>query len=215
MYKLSKRTLVILSVFAVFAFFSCGCGQKMALTPKTKSIDLSKKSIVLMTTKLANTNVPGHQPTLGYVYVGPCEKGKGKKYNFAADAPYIVKKKQYNEHLVSMALPPGDYALTNMYGFRRVPLLLAASCVVPLEKKFTLEPDEILYIGKVDATIRKKEDGEKAAGGPFPLIDQAVAGFSTGTFDIEVLDNYNEDIQLFKSQYPILQGREIEKAIME
>jgi len=46
------------------------------------------------------------------------------------------------------------------------------------------------------------------------LIDQAVAGFSTGTFDVVVEDKYDEDMKLFISEYPALQNTKVEKSIL-
>lgn len=193
---------------------SNGCAQKMALSPKMKSIDLSKKSIALVTVKVANDHVPGHQPKIIQAYFGPNSK-KPTKYRFKTDKPFISEKKQYNIHLISVALPPGEYWMDNCIGTRIVPLLLGATCSLPVKKNFTLEANEIIYLGRIDAHIRKKEGSEKAAGGPFPLIDQAVAGFSSGTFDVDIFDNYEEDMQYFISKYPVIRDKIMTKDIME
>ena len=209
---ISKRIAIFVILCGV-VLISSGCSNKMALSPKTKSIDLSKKSIALLTVEVGNSHVPDHQPRIYSVLVGL--NANKPKYTFVADDPYIVEKKQFNEHLISIALPPGEYWLNSFFGQRRVPMLLCGSCTLPVEKSFILEPDEIVYIGKVDADIHKKRKGEKSAGGPFPLVDQAICGFHSGAFDVEVFDNYDEDIQLFLDRYPVLQGYQIEKAIME
>lgn len=214
-YVLKKWGMMVLALILLPCIvLSNGCAQKMALSSKMKSIDLSKKSIALMTVKVANDHVPAHQPKIIQAYFGPNSK-KPTKYRFKTDNPFISKKKQYNIHLISVALPPGEYWVDSCIGARIVPLLLGATCSLPVKKNFTLETNEIIYLGHVDAHIRKKEGSEKAAGGPFPLIDQAVAGFSSGTFDVDIFDNYDEDIQYFTSKYPVIRDKIVTKDILK
>ena len=58
---------------------------------------------------------------------------------------------------------------------------------------------------------RKRKDGEPRSGGLIPLIDQAVTGYSTGTFDIKISDRYNEDLKVFKESYPFVENYEVKK----
>lgn len=206
-------TVLVLMLF-YFMALSGGCCKKMALTSKLKSINLSKNSIVLMTVKVANDHVPGHQPSLSMAVVKSNSK-KSKTHSFETQKPFISENKQYNTHLISMALPPGKYEMDRCMGYRRVPFLLAASCILPVEASFSLKENEIVYIGHVEAHIRKKKGSEKAAGGPFPLIDQAIAGFSTGTFEVDIIDNYDIDMQYFRSKYPVLGNKIVIKEIMK
>jgi hypothetical protein len=57
-------------------------------------------------------------------------------------------------------------------------------------------------------------DEEHRAGGVLPLIDQAVAGFSDGTFDVVFSDNYDGDMGRFISKFPALNNVPVEKAIL-
>ncbi len=79
-----------------------------------------------------------------------------------------------------------------------------------------MKPNSVVYIGKIDAVIRKrKNDSEVRAGELWhTYIGQALAGFSTGTFDIEFKDNYDEDMKLYLAEYPGLQKVKIEKSIL-
>lgn len=55
---------------------------------------------------------------------------------------------------------------------------------------------------------------EFRAGLPFPLVDQAVTGFSGGTFDVEIIDQFEKDELEFKSRFPALRDVNIQKAIL-
>ena len=60
----------------------------------------------------------------------------------------------------------------------------------------------------------KKSDGDISSGSRFPLLDQALCGFSGGTFSVMVSDNYNNDIIRFQKEFPVLVGQDIAKRIM-
>jgi hypothetical protein len=45
-------------------------------------------------------------------------------------------------------------------------------------------------------------------------MDQALAGFSTGTFDVVFTDKYEEDMIKFRSEYPALETVKIDKSIL-
>src|SRR6266568_2596132 len=50
--------------------------------------------------------------------------------------------------------------------------------------RFEVKPAQVVYLGRVEAVRReRKDDGELRAGFVIPLIGQAVAGYSGGTFE--------------------------------
>jgi hypothetical protein len=60
----------------------------------------------------------------------------------------------------------------------------------------------------------RKTDNETRAGSIFPLIDQSIVGFSGGTFDVVIEDKFDEDMQSFIKEYPVLQKVKVEKSIL-
>jgi hypothetical protein len=62
--------------------------------------------------------------------------------------------------------------------------------------------------------VRERQENEFKAGPSIPLIDQAVAGASTGTFDIKISDNFVKDEAIFRSKFPALVGVPIRKSIL-
>jgi hypothetical protein len=59
-----------------------------------------------------------------------------------------------------------------------------------------------------------RKDSRPRAGSVIPLIDQSVTGFSSGTFVVEVSENYEEDTQLITKRFPYLAGKDIRKMIL-
>jgi hypothetical protein len=45
-------------------------------------------------------------------------------------------------------------------------------------------------------------------------IPQYQSGFATGTFDVTVLDNLDQDISQFESKYPVLKNQKIAKQLL-
>ncbi len=48
-----------------------------------------------------------------------------------------------------------------------------------------------------------------------PLVDQAVAGYSGGTFDVVITDRRDDDMSFFLQEYPFLKEISIETKIMQ
>jgi len=72
----------------------------------------------------------------------------------------------------------------------------------------------VFYIGHVEATIRERQGNEFKAGPTVPLLDQAVAGASGGTFDIEISDQWDKDGPQFLAKFPTLSAVTVQKNIL-
>lgn len=104
---------------------------------------------------------------------------------------------------------------STIWGSYEVPLLMRAVCVLPLNSKIDIKPNSVVYLGHIDAVIRKRKGmSEQRAGALVPLIDNAVAGFSNGTFDVAINDEYNADMKLFQTQFPALSKVNVKKDIL-
>jgi hypothetical protein len=67
----------------------------------------------------------------------------------------------------------------------------------------------------VEAVRReRKEDTELRAGPLFPLLNQAVTGFSGGTFDVTIRDAYDDDLARLRKVYPALGKLEVSRAVL-
>ena len=94
-------------------------------------------------------------------------------------------------------------------------LLVIASFQFPVGARFNLPERSVIYLGHVDMKNRKREEGEQRSGPVIPLVDQAVAGYSGGTFDVVVTDRRDADIPTFLEEYPSLKEASIKTIIMQ
>ncbi len=81
---------------------------------------------------------------------------------------------------------------------------------MPLYKKISLDEKQFIYFGHVDAVVVDRSRKDQLRAGPvIPLIDQAVVGASTGTFEIDIKDNYDDDIKFLREKFSYLSDIEI------
>ncbi|HVO66967.1 MAG TPA: hypothetical protein VMT12_10825 [Syntrophales bacterium] len=204
-------------VIFCLTFIMIGCaGHHMALTKGQSDIDLKKESIALLSVKVSNQHKPGCQLELTGVKICPqSEKcSRPLPYFHKAESPYKSEKDRFNEFLLSFGLESGTYNL-EWIGTTYQVFLVSGFGGIPIYTKIDIRPNSIIYLGHLDVVLReKKNDNEKRAGNILPLIDQAVPGFSTGTFDVVVEDKFDEDMQSFIREYPGLQKVKVEKSIL-
>lgn len=204
-----------------------GCLNYMALTKGQDNVDLSKKSIALLSVKISNQKVPSCQPHPSMIFF----KGKNKKAYlihsidtfFKSEEPYKSVKDSFNEYLLSIDLDAGVNILEGIsFEFKggavhkdtTYPFVHASGALL-LNSEFNIKPNTVTYLGHINAVIReRKNDNEERAGSIIPLIDQRLAGFSNGTVDIVIEDKYDEDIKSYINEYPGLQKVKIEKSIL-
>jgi hypothetical protein len=202
-----KKLLVIL-----FCLGLLGCAsvshRDLYLNTSMKGLDLSQESIALMTIKLSNQFRPTFQPFILWLGLKRIVGAEGNYdwYDYWPDKGYKEVRHEYNEYLFSMRLPPNQYVLTSIKGKN----FLFHVC-----SNVEIGPREIVYLGRMEATLHKRTDPkEPAAAGVIPLIDAMVTGYGYGSFDVKIYDRYEEDIAMFKEEYPVLAGREIRKNII-
>ncbi|MEN6320409.1 MAG: hypothetical protein ABFD82_16860 [Syntrophaceae bacterium] len=207
------RLFVILCL--VFAMTGCA-GHKMALTKGQTNIDVTKKSIALLSVKVSNQHKPSCQLELTGVKICPQSEtcSRPLPYFHKAESPYKSEIDRFNEFLLSFGLESGRYNL-QWIGTTYQAFLVSGFGGIPLDTKIDIKPNSISYLGHLDVVLReRKNDDEKRAGNVIPLIDQSVPGFSTGTFDVIVEDKFDEDMKLFISEYPALKTVKVEKSIL-
>lgn len=181
------------------------CATRQVLINPTDRIDPGKESVVLMTLKVSNKVKPQYQQTLGMTVFD----GKGYK----SSKPTLSAANDFNEYIVSMKVPSGSRALQVFVVGYSVPLLINAQSSIPINRSVNVEPGHVYYLGQVDAVLRKRQDSEQRAA-LFPLVDAAVVGYSQGTWDVTIRDNYPKDMELIKSRFPAVQGVKVDKQIL-
>lgn len=213
MCKSKKSILKYFAVFIILGYILAteGCVTPMALNKRTKKLDLPQKSIVLMSVRGTNDFKPKNQLILENIYIKA--KDNGKKFNFKVGRPINFipfKIPKFYDHLISLKLPSNEYTIWRIAGKGQ----FMGGFYVDTEIDFFLEQNTVVYLGHMEMTNREKNEGEPSSGFVLPLIDQALGGFSGGTMDITVSDNYDEDIEIFKQHYPILDRYTVEKDVI-
>lgn len=188
-----------------------GCATKPILSKNATTLDLSNESVALIYAKFSNNFVPGYQPDIKKVYIQDLNK---RHYTFAVEEKYKEVEDSYNEYLISFHLPPGKYVLNYILARSGV-FPVIGTFWAPFVTEFTLNPNEVVYLGYIEAVVEERVDFSNLRAGPIlPLIDQSVVGASTGTFRIKIEDQYDDNIQAFKSEYPQLGKIEIRNGIL-
>lgn len=205
-------------VLLIFFLTLQGCAtQKAMLDPDADTLNLEKESIALLVVEMQKTHKPSHKPDVRVLYVGtPEAEDKSKRFNFTVDeAAFLPRKDQEPLYLFRMPLKAGSYVIKGVHG-GTFKLIINGTYFMPMGSGFELKNNEVVYLGHVKGLIRKRtSDSELRAGPIIPLVDQYVTGYADGTFDIVIEDKYDEDMQLLREKFPILNSAEITKRILD
>lgn len=183
--------------------------RAMPLQVNAKAVDTSVKSILIGRIKIRNDNKPGYQPELLAVFLE-----QGEKYYSFTD-PTLISEVEggAKDYLFSVAVEPGEVQL-NQFRFLYNAIVLSGLADLQFDRSMEVPAGSIVYIGNIDAVIVSREEGQPRAGSIIPLIDQAVTGFSSGTFSVNITDNFGVDRALFVDKFSYLSGRNIERAVL-
>lgn len=123
------------------------------------------------------------------------------------------------EGLVNFNLPPGQYRITAIRGgcTRGVGIGAAmATFDFPFDTPLSVNDKEVVYLGRIEMINRERLSEDELPSGDTTItrIPQFNSGFATGTFDVKIFDNLDQDIDRFKGQYPVLGNIKIEKRIL-
>lgn len=200
-------------VVAALCIGTVGCANvaKMPLQTNVTTVDTTQKSILVARVRIKNENRPSHQPVLSSIMVTSQEKAMSfANPTVLAESPDIGR-----EYFVSMDVAPGKTKLNNMFFIRSIPMLLMASAVVNMDYEIDVPSNKVVYLGNIVATIvPRTDDSQPRAGAVIPLIDQSVAGFSSGTFKVDITDKYTTDTTDMIAKFPALAGKEIVKNVL-
>lgn len=205
--------------FAAIVLLLSGCATRtrMAFESDEERLTESSKPVFLMTATLKNSYRTSFQPKLIVVHVERVgAKEAADKLNFTMD------EKAKNEsdtpeigstYFLRMQLDPGRYEIRGLTSLGRS-FPINGFFFAPLHAPVESSRPGVFYLGHVTATVRERQGNEFKAGPSLPLIDQAIAGASGGTFDIEISDRLSIDEATFRSKFPALKGVEIRKSVL-
>lgn len=205
---------VLVAVLIAVLAGGCATVKPMALGGEGDAPALERASIVLMTVRTANQHKPGYPPDASHILIDTGVRGAREIRTFRLDEAYRSREDGVREYLVSLDLPPGSYRLREIFGSSGT-FPIHGRFVVTVFLPFTVEPNTVAYLGRLEATVReRKDDREFRAGPPVPIIDQAVTGFASGTFVVRISDAADEDLAAFHERYPGLRRYAIRRTIL-
>lgn len=205
-------------LIATIAIMMSGCvsTQPMALNKSTKAVDVSAKSVVLMTLDIHRTTPSRYVPNPHWITIvkQPDGTNKAEAQNFnLSDSDTTTSKDGHKIYFISMALAPGQYKLNTIFGDANA-FPFISNFYLALLMDVQVQKNAVTYIGRINAELRPRQGKEFRAGPVLPLIDQAVAGISSGSFDVAVTDFSQEDMAYFKSTYPALSNVTISTTLL-
>lgn len=210
-YKVYQIACLIFFILGVFVLTGCVSWKPMALSENSNELDISKESVAIFTMKTSNQYKKSYQPDIERIEIRSTDTGK--YYAFENPECYNKVENEFNEYIVSLQLPPGNYEFIQFYGSSRS-MFIHGQFYLKFTKNFKLEQNKIIYLGHIDAITRKKKsDDEISAGFPLPAIDQEKTGFAGGTFEVNIYDNYENDFKIIKQEYPFIENYIIEKMV--
>jgi hypothetical protein len=202
---------------SVLAALTTACASlPMPLAEGAPKMD-SSKPLYLMSVRVNNEYKPRWKPDVLSVLLDAREGGaKPERLAFRMDDKGRVSSFSEGGSVTYLLRFTADNPAYTLRGLNAMssafPFL--GTYFVPLHADLPSATAGAHYLGAVNAVIRERRDNEFRAGPVVPLIDQAVAGASTGTFDIEITDAYERDVALFKKTFTALDGVEIQKALL-
>jgi hypothetical protein len=203
-----------LVLIAALIVSGCATPTKMAFENEADKVK-NDKAVFLLTTTLKNGYKTSYQPKAIVLHVERASvKDSSDRLNFLMDDKAKIELDTVqagNTYLVRMELEPGDYVIRGVTGFSGV-FPVRGTFFAPLHAEVKATQPGVYYLGHVAATVRERQENEFRAGPPIPLVDQAVTGFSSGTFDVVVSDRFDQDEQMFKTRFPVLREASIRKA---
>lgn len=187
----------------------------MAFNHDSTTLPDKTKAIVLLTATMKNVNKPKYQPNAGILFVEtPNANKKADRFNFIMDKEGTRRIDGKTVYLFRGMLKPGRYVIQGIGGSSSH-FLINANCFLPMHSNMDLEQPGVYYLGRVDGVIRPREgDKEFKAGPSIPLIDQAVAGFSTGSWNVHIYNDASQDLPLYREFFPVLETAHIQMNVL-
>jgi hypothetical protein len=216
-FYMKSRSFVLAALVVAFALAGCATPTRMAFQNNAERLTENSAPVYLMAVTIRNTYRTMFQPRLLVVNV---EKAGGKevtdRLNFTMDDKATnnsVSDEIGNRYLIRLMLEPGRYEIRGLTSLARS-FPINGLFFTPMNSSVESSGTGVFYIGHVTATVRERQGNEFKAGPTIPLIDQAIAGASGGTFDVVISDEFATDEEAFRFKFPALAGVTIKKAVL-
>lgn len=180
-------------------------GSSMALNTNSDYTGLDNQ-LVLMTLKIKDNATLKFKPALQIIKIAGLQQ-------YALGTPCRVANDN-KIYLLSFSLPTGNYEITNVTGYSDFNNV-KTHFTIPLHVHFSVGQSGIVYLGSINVTLQQSNNVTSLwAGAMSTLVNQNKNDFSNGNFNVEIDDNYAEDLTDFSTAFPALIDQDIEKSII-
>ncbi|MBX7259564.1 MAG: hypothetical protein K1Y02_24605, partial [Candidatus Hydrogenedentes bacterium] len=212
-----QRLFALLLVVIASLLSGCANVQRMPWESDSAQVAPQKKAVYLMTATIRNAYKELYQPELLLIHVFRDDgTAQPTEIPFQMDSKGIYKGEKGDQppkYFIRLELEPGMYTVRGMFA-RGHSFPFAAHFFVPLHSPLKVENVGIAYLGSVQATVRERVGEEFRAGAVIPLVDQAVGGASTGTFDVVIADRFDDDLAQFRKLFPGLGQQPVTRSML-
>lgn len=188
--------------------------------PVSEATTVSKKDeggLFLMTATIRNDLAPDYQPDALFVRIQRTQTAeKPSLLRFSVlPADYFGKNSRKNgkTYFLRFQMEPGSYRILGI-NISAGEFPVRGFGFMPIHADFTVPAGGNFYLGNILGVIRQRLSREYRIGPATPKVDQSVTGLSNGTFDVSVQDLFEHDLLLYRSRFPNIKDRQIEKAIL-
>jgi hypothetical protein len=174
------------------------------------------KPLYLMTVVLRNEQSPRYQPRVTDVVVhrnNGSAKPDEQKFRLDDKAAIPAAGKEGSETFLIRFTADAGSTVAGVNALAKA-FPIVADYYLPLYVPIPDAAPGVHYLGSVRGVIRERKEGDAPAGHMFPAITQAIAGASSGTFDVEINDSYDSDVEMFKAAYPALKEVPVTKRLL-
>ena len=212
---MSGRTMWTAVMAALLTWTLTGCMTPMPLSGDNDKVE-ANKPIALLTVTLRNDFKPAFTPKLTTVSVSRNGGAQSAdRFSFAPDEKSRHESRDLpdNTYYLRLGLEPGPYSLNSIQSLGQF-FPISGQFFTYVLQDFRMPSSGVTYLGNISANVLPKQEGDVPAGAIIPLIDQAVSGAYTGTFDVRISDRSATDLSEFRKRFPALQSVRIDKAIL-
>lgn len=191
--------------------------KPVPLVEAVPAIPEDKGGLVLLTATIRNDLAPDYQPDALFVRIQksqPPEKPELLRFN-VLPTEVIGKSSRTTgkTYFLRFNLDPGSYRILGI-NISAGEFPVRGFGFMPIHADFTVPVGGNFYLGNILGVVRQRQGNEYRIGPATPQVDQSVTGLSVGTFDVSVQDRYEQDVLLYRSHYPEIKDRQIEKSIL-
>lgn len=211
-----KRFISLGALAAALFLTGCATQKQMALSENPSSPVATDKAVYLMTATIKNSYKTSYQPKMIVTHIEKdAASSSSDRINFKPDSigTLTANAEDGATYLIRMELENGNYVVRGM-SCHAMSFPINGFYFAPVHSEFAVKGPGVFYLGHVNATVRERQGDEFKAGASIPLIDQALAGASTGTFDVQISDRWSKDESLFKTTFPGLTNASVQKSVL-